>query len=199
MKRRPILAAVGSAVAVLAGVGLLAATARAVPPAVGQPAPAIDVTSLDGRAVTLADLTKQGPAVVVVLRGWPGYQCPICTKQFAAFRGKASAFAAANVPVLFIYPGPSADLTAHAAEFAGSGAMPAGFTLALDPDYAFTTAWNVRWDKPGETAYPSTFVVDADGKIRLAKISHTHGDREDPSAALAAAVAAKKPTTRPAG
>jgi hypothetical protein len=35
--------------------------------------------------LTLAILSTElahGPVVLVMLRGWPGYQCPFCTRQF---------------------------------------------------------------------------------------------------------------------
>ena len=182
--------------AVIATTVSLAATVHAAPPTVGQPAPAFTVNTLDGNAVSLEALTHDGPAVVVVLRGWPGYQCPICTKQVASFRAKADAFRAAGVPVLMIYPGPADGLKAHADDFLKGDALPAGFRLAIDPDYAFTNAWSLRWDKKGETAHPSTFVVDAQGVVRFAKVSETHGDRATPDAALKAAIAAKA-TTQP--
>jgi len=37
--------------------------------------------------------------------------------------------------------------------------------------------WNLRWEAPQETAYPSTFVIDKEGKIRFAKVSKSHGGR----------------------
>ena len=49
-------------------------------PKVGDVAPAFALKSLDGEAVRLADLAAKGPVVLVVLRGWPGYQCPICDR-----------------------------------------------------------------------------------------------------------------------
>ena len=170
-------------------------SARADEPAVGATAKPFELKTIDGGSVSLADVTKDGPATIVVLRGFPGYQCPICTKQVAAFRGKADAFRDAGVRVLMIYPGPADNLMAHAKEFVGDGALPDGFTLAIDPDYAFTNAYGLRWDAPKETAYPSTFVVDQGGTVRFAKISKTHGDRAAPEAALAAAK--KASTTRP--
>jgi alkyl hydroperoxide reductase subunit AhpC len=49
--------------------------------------------------------------------------------------------------------------------------------LVTDPDYAMTNRYNLRWDAPAETAYPSTFIVDRDGTIRFERISRTHDDR----------------------
>jgi len=79
--------------------------------------------------------------------------------------------------VLFVYPGPGADLTQRANEFQGSKDLPEGFTMLLDPDYLFTNLYNLRWDAPRETAYPSTFVLDQQRKVRFALISKTHGGR----------------------
>jgi thioredoxin-dependent peroxiredoxin len=43
-----------------------------------------------------------------------------------------------------------------------------------------------------ETAYPSTFVIDANRMIRYAKISMSHGDRAPVDAVLKALAAAKQ-------
>ena len=53
----------------------------------------------------------------------------------------------------------------------------AGFRILLDPDYSFTQMYGLRWNAPNETAYPSTFVLDKNGIVTFAQISHDHGDR----------------------
>jgi peroxiredoxin len=68
-------------------------------------------------------------------------------------------------------------LNDRAKEFIGDKSVPDNFHIVTDPDYKFTNAYHLRWEKPRETAYPSTFVIDAEGKIRFAKISQSHGDR----------------------
>ena len=163
-------------IAVLATLTLLAAAAPK-PPAVGDAAPDFRLTALGGDEVKLAELTNAGPVVLVVLRGYPGYQCPYCTKQVADFLAHAAAFKAAGASVAFVYPGPAANLTAHAKEFAADRTFPANFHLLLDPAYAFTTAYRLRWDQPHETAYPSTFVIDGHGKVTFANVGHGHGGR----------------------
>ena len=62
--------------------------------------------------------------------------------------------------------------------------MPKAFRILLDPDYAYTNAYGLRWNAPQETAYPSTFVVDRNGVVRFAEISQTHGDRVTADAVL---------------
>jgi peroxiredoxin len=136
--------------------------------------------------VELDELLEQGPVVVVVLRGWPGYQCPACAKQFASFSEHAKEFLELKATVVFIYPGPEADLRRRAEEFLRSEKPPEPFVIALDPGYKFTTIWNLRWDAPNETAYPSTFILDAERKIRFRKVSKTHGDRAEAEDVLAA-------------
>jgi len=46
-----------------------------------------------------------------------------------------------------------------------------------DPDYVLTNRYDLRWDAAGETAYPSTFILDRHGSIIFEKISKGHGDR----------------------
>jgi peroxiredoxin len=116
--------------------------------------------------------------VLVVLRGFPGYQCPYCAKQVHDFVDHASGFAAKNTRVLLVYPGPPADLNQHAKEFLEKQAeLPSNVALVTDPDYKVTNLYGLRWDAPHETAYPSTFVLDKKGIIVFEKISHTEGDR----------------------
>lgn len=146
------------------------------PPQIGQMAKDFTLTRLDGESLQLAQLREQGPVVLLVLRGFPGYQCPICNRQVGQFISQAKKFSA-QTSVVMIYPGPADGLREHAAEFVTGKTLPDRFHLLLDPDYTFTTAYGLRWDAAGETAYPSTFVIAKDGTIKLAKVSHTHGDR----------------------
>ncbi len=55
--------------------------------------------------------------------------------------------------------------------------LPSNITLVIDPDYKMTDLYGLRWDAPHETAYPSTFILDAKGMVLFERISHSHGDR----------------------
>ncbi len=125
----------------------------------------------------LSERTAQGPVVLVVLRGFPGYQCPFCDRQVHDFIKSASAFDAAGARVVFVYPGPEGELAKRASEFAAGKSFPPGFDFVLDPDYVFTNLYSLRWDAPKETAYPSTFVIKRGGEIAFARISRSHGGR----------------------
>ena len=146
-------------------------------PKLGETAPLFSLLDLDGQRVTLAGELTHGPVVLVLLRGWPGYQCPFCTRQFADFLGHAPAFETVGARVVWVYPGPSDSLQQHAREFLASRALPSNFRIATDPDYVFTNAYGLRWDAPQETAYPATFVIDRGGTVRFAQISVGHDGR----------------------
>lgn len=147
------------------------------PPQVGEMAPDFELRSVQGKKVGLSATLKDGPVVLVVLRGFPGYQCPLCNRQVAELIQAKDRFQAAGAKVLLVYPGPSQGLAAKAREFIGEKAVPKNFTLLLDPDYEFTTAYGLRWEAPMETAYPSTFVLDKSGKTIYSKVSMEHGGR----------------------
>jgi len=161
----------------------------ATPPNVGDTAPNFTLKTLNDQTVELQKLTAKSKVVLVVLRGWPGYQCPICDRQVQDFIGSASEFSEAKAQLVFVYPGPASDLKARAEEFKTwkGKQWPSQFLYVLDPDYSMVNAYGLRWDAPRETAYPSTFVLDMKGVIRFAKISHSHGDRTKAADVLAEA------------
>jgi peroxiredoxin len=160
--------------------------ARSETPDVGSKAPDFTLSTPEGRPVRLSGLTAKGMVVLIVLRGYPGYQCPYCQRQAHDFQLNAGRFAAKDVEVLLVYPGLPADLGRHAKEFLGpEGQLPANFHLVIDPDYKFTNEYGLRWDAPGETAYPTTFLVDRHGVVFFRKISPSHGDRTTAEEVLA--------------
>ncbi len=170
---------------------LLLAWAASIPaltaaPAIGERAPDFALATLDGRTVSLRAARADGPVVLLVLRGFPGYQCPLCTRQVHEFAGRAAEFAAKGAKVVMVYPGPAAALQARAKEFLADKQWPAGWELLLDPDYAFTAAYGLRWDAPKETAYPSTFIIGRDDTVAYAVVSKTHGGRTKAADVLAA-------------
>lgn len=156
-------------------------------PTAGNSAPDFTLKTLDDQTVRLSDLTARQTVVIVVLRGWPGYQCPICDRQVHNFIKFAPQFKEAKAKLVFVYPGPANDLLAHAKEFASwkGREWPAEYLFVLDPDYTMVNAWGLRWDAPKETAYPSTFVIGRDGKVKTAIVSRSHGQRSDPEDILA--------------
>ena len=147
---------------------------------IGDRALNFSLKTIHGHTVDLKDLYQEKPVVLVVLRGWPGYQCPICTRQVGGLVAEADNFARHGASVLMVYPGPSEELQQHANEFSHDFQFPDDFYFTLDPDYSMVNKYGLRWDAPKETAYPSTFVIDKSGKVVFAKVSNSHGDRSTP-------------------
>lgn len=162
-----------------------AAVASAAPPAVGEKAPDFALMSTKGTTVRLSERTG-GAVVLVVLRGFPGYQCPNCNRQVQDFIKSAPAFAEAGAKVVFVYPGPPDQLAAKAAEFLKEKPLPGHFEMLLDPDYVFTKAYGLRWDAAKETAYPSTFLIDQNGVVFFSKVVKSHGGRTTAAEVLSA-------------
>ncbi len=158
-------------------VAAIARAADAKPPREGYKPPDFTLKTLNDEPFSLYDQLKKTSVVLVVLRGYPGYQCPICMVQVGDLVKHAEELAGANAHVVLVYPGPAENLDEKAKEFLKNRQLPENFTFVIDPDYEFTNAYGLRWDAPRETAYPSTFVIDRQGTTRLAVISKTHGGR----------------------
>ncbi|QDU87756.1 Redoxin [Pirellulimonas nuda] len=162
------------------------------PPKVGDEAPSFKLLPYNAKPgpqsdeslVELAGLLEQGPVVLVVLRGYPGYQCPACSAQVAQFVAKADALGKAGASVVMVYPGPKNELAMRASEFVGDTKLPKSFHLLIDPAYKFTNKYHLRWKAPRETAYPATFVINSEGEIVFAEVSQSHGGRTNVAAVL---------------
>src|SRR5271156_1971352 len=147
------------------------------PPLVGQKAPDFTLSTPEGKSVRLSEAVSKSPVVLVVLRGYPGYQCPYCNRQVQDFIQKSQGFADAGAHVILVSPGPPQDLGTRANEFLVDKKLPNNFDLVLDPGYDFTNKYGLRWDAPRETAYPSTFLIDRQGVVFFSKIVKEHGGR----------------------
>lgn len=145
-----------------------------------------ELKDLNGDSHKLSEKAKDKNVVILVLRGYPGYQCPLCTKQVARYLDAAERFAASEAEVIMIYPGEKDSVSDYAKEFIASTEFPENFTFLIDPDYQFLVANGLRWDAEKETSYPSTFVIGKDRKVVFAKISRSHGGRTKPAQALQA-------------
>ena len=171
----------------------------AAPPQLGEQAPDFTLKNLAGKDVTLSTLTNKSPVALIVLRGFPGYQCPICSRQVGDLLAHADELAKTGASVLLVYPGPAERLDDRAVEFLRDRKLPDPFHFVLDPGYTFTNLYDLRWDAPRETAYPSTFILDTDRKVRFVKISRSHGGRSTAAEVLEALqpLKPKRRTTAP--
>ena len=127
--------------------------------------------------VELQDEYKQGPVVVVVLRGYPGSQCQLSNQQVGALINRARTLKDKVHRVILVYPGEKEDLLKHAKQFAGSRRIPEPLLLVADPGMKMVQAWGLQWDGPYETAYPATYLIRGNGRVAWRKISDSHAGR----------------------
>jgi len=137
--------------------------------AVGQPAPAIVGTTLDGAAFDLASL--RGKPVVVNF--W-GPSCVPCRDEFPLLESKQAAHAADGFTVLGVL---TDDPVEPARDFVAR--YGADWATVVDPDKAVKTAYRV-------VARPQTYFVDRTGVIRSIQIGElTDADFERQYARIA--------------
>lgn len=146
-------------------------------PVVGEQFPEFSLPDLDGSSVSLREELRHGPVVLIVLRGWPGYQCPFCTRQFGDFLSQASELGSRKATVLLVYPGSANGLKKHADEFRASRSMPTNFRFLIDSDFRWVSMNGFRWDAKNETSYPSTLLIDRHGTVRFSAMAKVHGAR----------------------
>ena len=146
-------------------------------PQVGAKAPDFTLATPENKIVHLSEMLAKGQVALVVLRGYPGYQCPYCNRQVQDLIENSLKFSALGVQIVAVYPGPLRDLGNKANEFLAGKTLPPNFTLVLDPGYEFTNLYGLRWDADHETALPSTFLITQQGVVFFSKVVKGHGGR----------------------
>ncbi len=130
----------------------------------GDLAPAFTLDDQDGSALSLADL--RGRRTVVFF--YPAAMTPGCTREACDFRDSLDALQAEGFAVLGISP----DKPAKLAKFVERDAIT--FPLLSDPERQVLESYGAYGEKSlyGKTVVGvirSTIVVDAEGKVELAK------------------------------
>jgi peroxiredoxin Q/BCP len=175
----------------------LTISALAATPGVADHAPDFTLPTPGGTPLQLSALTSSSRIVLVVLRGYPGYQCPYSLQQFNDFQQSAAQFAALNTQVVFIYPGPLSNLASEANDFTPASSIPGNFHLLIDPDFTVTKLYGLRWNATNETAYPSTFIIEKSGSIFTAQVGKSHADHTTAADILAELIADVPATKQP--
>ncbi|MDV8000791.1 peroxiredoxin [Rhodococcus sp. IEGM 1408] len=133
---------------------------------VGQTAPAFTLPDADGTPTTLAGLLEAHGRVLVYV--YPAALTPGCTTETVEFEAALQELQEAGIGVVGISPDPPAKLT----RFRDKHHIT--FPLLSDPDKTMLTEWGAFGEKKnyGKTVMGvirSTFVVDADGTLSLAR------------------------------
>ncbi len=118
-------------------------------PQVGSPAPAFDLTTLDGRHVGL-DSYKGKTLVLNVWATW----CPPCRQETADLISSYRALHKNGVEFLGV---DSTEQAPIVRAFVASKSVP--FPQAIDRDKTFQSAYDIRY-------FPTTYVIDPSGVVR---------------------------------
>ena len=170
MPRRPIILALLVGAAATLGIVLLVRMGTdSGHVAVGQPAPAVAGTTLDGAAFDLASL--RGKPVVVNF--W-GPSCVPCRDEFPLLEAKQAAHAADGLTVVGVLTDdPVEPARDFVAEYGGQ------WPTVVDPDKAIKSAYRV-------VARPQTYFIDRTGVVRSIQIGEvTDADFERQYARIA--------------
>lgn len=141
----------------------------------GEPtAPALELRSLDGRSVSLAELRGR----VVVVSFWATW-CPPCVEELPSLARLQRELGGAGLTVLAVnyMEGPPRIRTFLEKH-------PVDLTILRDADGGAARAWKTRF-------FPSTYVIDPAGRIRLV----ARGELDWASPAVIARLRALLPST----
>lgn len=143
-------------------------------PEIGQAAPDFSLHDQSGAVVSLKDLTRDGPAVIIFYRG---YWCPFCKRLLRQVQKRLAAIRERGAHLVAIAIDPPELSQALAA------VLKLEFPLLSDPDSKVIDAYGVRNELPGAPPgipHPATFVIDGQGVVRFAKVSRDPRLRTSP-------------------
>ncbi len=148
---------------------LLCVACSAVPaetPAIGAAAPDFQLTTIDGKAFSLASAAKANKAVVLM---FISTQCPYSNAYNAQMKALASTYASKGVLFAGINSNKSEDAAAAVSHAKENGHT---FPIMKDPNNKIADMYDAK-------RTPEVFVIDSEGKLRY------HGriteDHENPS------------------
>lgn len=133
---------------------------------VGQTAPAFTLPDADGTPTSLADLLAEHGRVLVYV--YPAAMTPGCTTETVDFQDALPTLAEAGIGVVGLSPDSPEKLTRFRDKYGIT------FPLLSDPDKAVLTEWGAfgekkNYGKAVMGVIRSTFVVDSDGTLSLAR------------------------------
>jgi peroxiredoxin len=134
----------------------------------GMPAPNFTLGAVNGQSYTLADALKKGPVVAAFFK----VSCPVCQFTFP-FLQRMYENAGANVSFWAISQDNDADTHDFLNEFGVK------FPTLLDGDHYKVS------NQYGLTMVPSIFLIQPDGKVRMASMGFAKRDLENIGAEIA--------------
>ena len=132
-------------------------------PLLGQLAPEIQLEDDRHQRVSLTELLKKGPVIVVF---YFGYGCSHCVAQLFGLQKDLAHFRALGAQVIAVSPDSSEHTAKRLAEYGRFD-----FPLVSDSDNAVATAWSVYTGEAGdkqEDRQHGTFIIDHSGRVIFA-------------------------------
>lgn len=139
----------------------------------------VKLIDAQGKPVAIKEFRGK-PLVLVFMRGFAGYICPYCTTYTAQIATRYPEIKQAGAEVLVVYPCRKKDkgkvkefvkVVNEILEEDGKEAIP--FPVFLDPGARAVEHYNLL----GDLSKPSTFVLDAQGKITYVYVGRDRADR----------------------
>jgi peroxiredoxin len=135
----------------------------------------------EGETVHLDQFKDEKNVLLVFTRGFSGQLCPFCTTQTSRLIANYDKFTKRDTEVLLVYPGSKAQLPLFmqaSIESSESESFP--FPVLLDEDLAAVKQLGIA----EHLAYPSTFIIDKRGQVRLSYVGSNPADRPSIKALL---------------
>ena len=143
---------------------LASAAAVAQAPAIGTAAPDFQLTTLDGKAFSLASAAKAHKAVVLM---WISTQCPYSNAYNEEMRDMANAYASKGVIFVGINSNKTEDVSKAVSHAKKNGHT---FPILKDPSNKVADLYDAQ-------RTPEVYVVDSSGKLRYhGRITENHED-----------------------
>lgn len=134
-----------------------------------------------GATVSVNDFVGEKNLLLVFTRGFSGMICPFCTTQTSRLIANYDQFASRDTEVLLVYPGAAdqlADFQQAAVVASGKTTIP--FPILLDKDLVAVKRLGIE----SHLAFPSTFLIDKSGNVRLSYVGSSPSDRPSIKALL---------------
>ncbi|MGI9496462.1 MAG: peroxiredoxin family protein [Mariniblastus sp.] len=143
----------------------------------------LEFLDTSGQKVNLSDFIGKKNVVLVITRGFSGKLCPFCTTQTSRLISNYGEISKRNAEVLLVYPGSPESLdrfieAAMSSEKKQVDRVP--FPILLDEELQAVNFFDIS----DALAFPSTYVIDKEGKVRFAYVGSSPSDRPSLKALL---------------
>lgn len=128
-------------------------------------APDFSLEDVDGNAVVLDELLKEGPVLMSFWALW----CKMCIKELDALRQYADEFDSLNITLIAVSQDKAARSIPQVKPFAKSHKWE--YTVVLDPENMMRDLYHVQ-------TMPTFFIIDQDKKIVFIHQGYKPGDEE---------------------